>query len=86
MKELNLNDIEQVSGGVSQELAIGGNLSIVAIGTAVGLAGATATAPIWFTAGLIGVSLGLTGSYISSIMGGSRSGRAGTTIQTKLHH
>jgi hypothetical protein len=66
MKELTLEQVEEVSGGVSQDLAIGGNLSIVGIGVGIAVAG---SAPAWFPIAMIGVSIGLTVSYISSRLG-----------------
>lgn len=62
MRELNVNEIEQVNGGVTQGEAIGGNLSIVAIGVGIAVAG---SAPAWFPVMMIGVSISLTSSYLS---------------------
>jgi len=61
MKELKVEQVEVVSGGVSQDTAINGNFAIVAIG--VGVAAAGATAPVWFPLAMIGVSVSLTASY-----------------------
>ncbi|TMO22728.1 MULTISPECIES: hypothetical protein [unclassified Pseudoalteromonas] len=61
MRELNVIEIKEVKGGVDQSTAIGGNLGIIAIG--VGILAAGATAPIWFGAAMIGVSISLTTSY-----------------------
>lgn len=63
MKELTMNEVKSVNGGVSQGTAIGGNLSIIAIG--VGIIAAPITAPAWFIGGMIAISVSLTASYIS---------------------
>ncbi|MBB1331411.1 hypothetical protein H5087_18910 [Pseudoalteromonas sp. SR43-7] len=62
MRELNVNEIQEVNGGVDQSTAVGGNLGIIAIG--VGVLAAGATAPVWFGIGMIAVSVSLTASYI----------------------
>ncbi|MEG3767594.1 hypothetical protein [Alteromonas sp. 14N.309.X.WAT.G.H12] len=69
MRELNVNDIEQVNGGVSQATAIGVNTAIATAGvgasaamTSAGLA-LTATG-VGIVAGLILVSVAVTTSYI----------------------
>ena len=66
MKELTFEQVEEVSGGVSQDLAIGGNLSIVGIGVGIAVAG---SAPAWFPIAMIGVSIGLTASYLYKVLG-----------------
>ncbi|MDP2562510.1 hypothetical protein [Psychrobium sp. 1_MG-2023] len=64
MRQLTIDEVNQVNGGVSQEAAIGGNLSIVAIGAGVAIAG---SAPVWFPVLMIGVSVSLTASYAASL-------------------
>lgn len=61
MQELTMKQTEQVNGGVSQSTAISSQLGIVAIGAGIMVAGATA--PVWFSAGMIGASLAITWSY-----------------------
>jgi hypothetical protein len=63
MRELNVNEIEQINGGVSQGEAIGTNMSIVAIGVGIAVAG---SAPAWFPVLMIGVSIATTYSYLTS--------------------
>ncbi|WP_059364716.1 hypothetical protein [Pseudoalteromonas sp. '520P1 No. 423'] len=62
MQKLNENEIQSVTGGVTQGEAIGGNMSIVAIGVGIAVAG---SAPAWFPIMMIGVSVSLTASYLS---------------------
>lgn len=62
IRELDLNEIDTVSGGVSQDTAINTNLGIIGIGVGVAVAGVTA--PAWFPIAMMGVSIAATGSYI----------------------
>ncbi len=62
MRELNVNEIQEVNGGVTQGEAIGTNMSIVAIGVGIAVAG---SAPAWFPIMMIGVSVATTLSFIS---------------------
>ena len=62
MKELTMNEMQTVNGGVSQGEAISANLGIVAIGVGICVAGATA--PIWFSGLMIVTSISLTASYL----------------------
>ncbi|WP_371377835.1 hypothetical protein [Thalassotalea aquiviva] len=61
MKELNLDEVQAVTGGISQEGAIGTNISIVGIGVAIAVAG---SAPAWFPITMIGLSIVTTSTYI----------------------
>ncbi|MCV2884645.1 hypothetical protein OE749_08050 [Aestuariibacter sp. AA17] len=63
MHDISITECHQISGGVSQETAISGNLAVVGMGVAVAVTGATA--PVWFPVAMIAVSVGLTGSYIN---------------------
>ncbi len=71
MRELNVNEIQDVNGGfpkegfVSLEGSIGINMSVIAMGA--GIAAAGATAPVWFPVAMISVSIAATGSYIYSM-------------------
>lgn len=65
MQELDINEIEKVYGGVSQEAAIGTNMSIVAIGAGIAVAG---SAPAWFPIAMIAVSIATTYTYVSSVV------------------
>ncbi len=62
MRELILNEIEEVNGGgLSQGESVGVNLGIVSIGVGIALAG---TAPAWFPILMIGVSASATMSFL----------------------
>lgn len=63
MRELTLNEIDDVAGAVDQATAIGTNLGIVAIGVGVSLA-AGMTAPVWFPVLMIVASVAVTASYV----------------------
>ncbi|WKD48396.1 hypothetical protein [Microbulbifer spongiae] len=54
MKELTMNEIEQVSGGVSNDAAYGASVGVAGGLLALGL---TVTAPVWGTAALLGGSI-----------------------------
>ncbi|AQS39749.1 hypothetical protein Sps_04666 [Shewanella psychrophila] len=62
MQELTMKEIELVNGGVDQGTAISSQLGIVAIGVGIMVAGATA--PVWFSAGMIGASISITYSNL----------------------
>jgi hypothetical protein len=55
MRELTLNEVEQVDGALSAGETVATNLGIVAIGVGICVAGATA--PIWFPLAMIAVSV-----------------------------
>lgn len=66
MRVISLDEIDQVSGAVTQSDVISTNLAIIGIGAAAVMAGFTA--PAWWPVALIGVSLAVTGSYISDVL------------------
>lgn len=62
MQELNLSDIEQVSGGrISADAGWGGSLGVSSALLGIG---AAVTAPVWGTAALIGGSIIVSGLAI----------------------
>ncbi|MGQ0800505.1 MAG: hypothetical protein ACT4NL_10390 [Pseudomarimonas sp.] len=64
MNTLDAAELNAVSGGTDQATAIGTNLGIIGIG--VGILAAGATAPVWFPLAMIGISVAVTASYIST--------------------
>lgn len=62
MRELSLVELEQVDGGVTQSDVIQTNLAIIGIGAAAVFAGFTA--PAWGPVALMGLSIGITATYI----------------------
>ncbi len=67
MRELTLNEVEAVQGGISTSTQISSQMSMVGIGVATMLAGATA--PVWFSAALIVTSVSLTYSWYDNQQG-----------------
>ena len=63
MRDLTCQELECVGGAVSQSDVINTNLTIIAIGAAAVFAGFTA--PAWGPIALIGLSVAVTGTYVS---------------------
>ena len=69
MRELTVEEVDLVDGGVSQSDVVNTNLTIIGIGAAAVFAGMTA--PAWGPIALIGLSVGMTGTYLYEQMAAS---------------
>jgi hypothetical protein len=62
VRELSENELDVVSGAVSQSDVIGVNMGIIGIGAGAVFAGMTA--PAWGPVALIGLSIAVTGAFV----------------------
>lgn len=62
MRELNMQEVEQISGGISNDTAYGTSVGVSGVLLGLGL---TVTAPVWGTAALLGGSIAASGMAIS---------------------